>query len=57
MNGDSGKYVDIDGHKVRRYDLELARIPRLDYNDPQVESVIANEVSLTNRRSMIQVSM
>lgn len=46
-NGDTGKYVDIDGHRVRKYDLRLSRIPQLDYNDPQVESIIANEVSLT----------
>ena len=46
LNGESDAYVDIEGHKVRNYDLKLARIPRLDYRDPQVESMIANEVSL-----------
>jgi len=46
FNGESAAYVDIEGHKVRNYDLKLARIPRLDYRDPQVESMIANEVSM-----------
>ena len=46
LNGESDTYVDIEGHKVRNYDLKLARIPRLDFRDPQVESMIANEVSL-----------
>ena len=46
LNGDSAAYVDIEGHRVRNYNLKLARIPRLDYRDPQVESMIANEVSM-----------
>ena len=45
VNGDSDEFVDIDGHKVRNYDLKLSKIPRLDYRDPQVETTIANEVS------------
>ena len=45
LNGESDAYVDIEGHKVRNYDLKLAKIPRLDYRDPQVELMIANEVS------------
>ena len=45
MNGDSDEFVDIDGHKVRNYNLKLSKIPRLDYRDPQVETMIANEVS------------
>lgn len=46
LNRESAAYVDIEGHKVRNYDLKLTRIPRLDYRDPQVESMIANEVSM-----------
>lgn len=49
LNGESDAYVDIEGHKVRNYDLKLAKIPRLDYRDPQVESLIANEVSLAQQ--------
>jgi len=49
LNGESDAYVDIEGHKVRNYDLKLAKIPRLDYRDPQVESMIANEVSLAQQ--------
>ena len=49
LNGESDAYVDIEGHKVRNYDLKLAQIPRLDYRDPQVESLIANEVSLAQQ--------
>ena len=48
MNGESDVYVDIDGHKVRNYDLRLSKIPRLDYREPQVESIIANEVSFAH---------
>ena len=46
LNSESDAYVDIEGHRVRNYDLKLAKIPRLDYRDPQVELMIANEVSL-----------
>jgi len=49
LNGESDAYVDIEGHRVRNYDLKLAKIPRLDYRDPQVESLIANEVSLAQQ--------
>ena len=45
LNSESDAYVDIEGHRVRNYDLKLAKIPRLDYKDPQVELMIANEVS------------
>ena len=46
INENNGKYVDFEGHTVRKYDfLQLSKIPRLDYNDPRVESLIANEVS------------
>lgn len=41
-----GTYFDLEGHKVRKYDfLQLSKIPRLEYDDPNVESIIANEVS------------
>lgn len=41
-----GAYVDLEGHTVRKYDfLQLSKIPRLEYNDPTVEAIIANEVS------------
>lgn len=46
LNGNSDVYVDFEGHKVRNYDLKLAKIPTLNYNDPKVESMIANEVRL-----------
>jgi len=46
LHGESDAYVDIEGHKVRNYDLKLAQIPRLDCRDPQVESLITSEVSL-----------
>ena len=49
LNGESNAYVDIEGHEVRNYDLELAKIPQLDYRDPQVESMIANEVGLAQQ--------
>lgn len=49
LNGESDAYIDIDGHKVRNYDLALAEIPRIDYRDPQVELMIANEVSLAQQ--------
>lgn len=41
-----GTYVDLEGHTVRKYDfLQLSKIPRLEFDDPNVESIIANEVS------------
>ena len=45
--GDSrGTYVELEGHTVRKYEfLQLSKIPKLEYNDPNVESIIANEVS------------
>lgn len=43
LNGESDAYIDIEGHKVRNYDLALAEIPRIDYRDPQVELMIASE--------------
>lgn len=49
LNGQSDAYVDTEGHKVRNYDLKLEKIPRFDYRDPQVESMIANEVSLAQQ--------
>lgn len=49
LNGESDAYIDIEGHKVRNYDLALAEIPRIDYRDPQIELMIANEVSLAQQ--------
>ena len=49
LNSESDAYFDIEGHRVRNYDLKLAKIPRLDYRDPQVELMIANEVSLVQQ--------
>ena len=44
------QYVDLEGHTVRNYDfLQLSRIPRLDYCDSRVESMIANEVSCVHQ--------
>lgn len=51
VNENRATYVDVEGHTVRKYDfLQLSKIPRLDYNDPRVESMIANEepILLTN---------
>lgn len=46
VNENSTDYVDFEGHTVRNYSfLQLSRIPRLDFNNPRVESMIANEVS------------
>ena len=46
VNGaDSHQYIDFKGHVVRNYDLQLEDIPRLNHDDPRVESMIANEVS------------
>ena len=46
VNEKSVQYVDLEGHTVRNYDfLRLSRIPRVDYCDSRVESMIANEVS------------
>ncbi|PFX14346.1 hypoxia-inducible factor 1-alpha inhibitor-like [Stylophora pistillata] len=52
-NGDTGNYVDIDGHRVRKYDLKLLRIPQLDYNEPRVESMIASEEPVLLKNSDI----
>ena len=38
------EFTEIDGHKVRKYNFNLQRIPRLHYNDPQVDKLIKNEV-------------
>ena len=47
VNGaDSHQYIDFKGHEVRNYDLHLEDIPRLNHDDPRVESMIANEVSV-----------
>ena len=47
VNGaDSHQYIDFKGHVVRNYDLQLEDIPRLNHDDPRVESMIANEVSV-----------
>ena len=47
VNGaDSHQYIDFKGHVVRKYDLQLEDIPRLNHDDPRVESMIANEVSV-----------
>ena len=46
VNGNSEKYVDFEGHTVRKYDfLQLSKVGSLDFNDPRVEPMIASEVS------------
>lgn len=33
LNGESDVYIDIEGYKVRNYDLVFVEILRIDYRD------------------------
>lgn len=42
----SEKTLGWDQSQLRRYDLELDQIPRLHYEDPKVDELMAENVSI-----------